>query len=216
MDILFGFLFSLNDKDYIIIILAFLWAGIFSFLNNDVIYKIYFGLIIAFLLFQVFNLEIKIIDMRGEDALLSSYESFLSNNRHLILYFLFFSLPLFWFCFWMSRTLSFTVRRTFLSGLLLWFLFPFFILGILVFILKNGVFDFSFLSSLMDSLWDSYIVHLFEKHIYILALFSLIFLFYRVLFSLFFSIFSSLVQNISESLWEKFWIKKQQEEDDER
>jgi len=154
--------------------------------------------------------------MRGEGALLSSYESFLLNNRHLILYFLFFSIPLFWFCFWMSKTLSFSIKRTFLSWLLLGFLFPFFILGILVFILKNGVFDFSFLSSLMDSLWDSYIVHLFEKHIYILALFSLIFLFYRVLFSFFSSIFLYLMENISESLGEKLWGKKKEDNEEQQ
>ena len=144
------------------IILIFIWllSGVlFSYLWTDRLYRFYFGLIMGFLLFLVFNLQIKLVGLSWWIDL-SWWQSFLVWNKQSVLWFFTFMIPIFWFLF---AFIDSEVKSNKVFSLLFWFLLPLFLLWVLWYVLTHSSVELSFLKDLLSYFKTSKIFDILQK-----------------------------------------------------
>jgi hypothetical protein len=205
MGALTDFIFSLNDKDYIFFIIAVISAWTFAVVNNDKIYKIYFWIIVGFLLFQISNLEIKNILLTQNGLKLDNYQDFLLTNKDFVLSFFTCMIPVFWFSFVLSNSFSLKIKSSIGENLIFWFLFPFFFLWIFIFIFKNSALELVFLKDMLSPFTSSYIYNLLFKNLHYVSIFILFFIFYRLIITFVMAFFWFVIHFFGVKVLEKFW-----------
>ncbi|MDQ7022380.1 MAG: hypothetical protein Q9M97_02430 [Candidatus Gracilibacteria bacterium] len=69
--------------DIFIIIIGLISSGLFYYFGTEKLYRFYFGIIMGFLLFLVFNLQVKLFEIGG--GVIGGWEEFLVSNKDFIL-----------------------------------------------------------------------------------------------------------------------------------
>ncbi len=215
---------------YLDIILIICWfiIGIWAYISGkDSLYKLFLGLIIAFLVYTLAESQI-IITQSKNISERDSYEMFLSLHTTTILTILLISVPIFWIFFMLHPRLYILTYKKSPSQLLLGILLPFFLVGILAYLWKaslltqsqtwNRVFDF-FASSV--------IYQVFEKLPWAIFALLIFLLLYKTLFILVVAFWTWLYKDVFPELfrswktrktphkeWGETWGEKQDEEDE--
>lgn len=218
-----GIFFQLTDKDFIIIALCILSAGIFGFLWADKLFKFYFWAIIGFLLFLVFNSEVWLVQiLKIWPEPLDNWQNFLAKNGRFVLSFFACMIPLFWLFFALNKDIYLSVKKSFLQSILFWIFLPFFILWCFVYALKNSALELGFLKDLLSFFDGSFIKTFFEVSPYVIFYILLFILFYKMIFTfciwLLSMIFTYIVNEIRKRRWEdplENWGKDDEDEHDE-
>lgn len=206
------FIFSLNELDYVFFIIAFISAWSFAIISNDKIYKIYFWIIIGFLLFQISNLEIKNLLLIPKWEGLDTYEDFLIENKDFVLSFFTCMIPFFWLSFILSNSFSVKIKSNLAENLIFWFIFPFFFFWIFIFILQKSAVELVFLKDILWFFSSSYTYKLLSKNIHFISIFLLFFLFYRLIITFVLAFFWFIIHSFWVKVLEKFWGKWAHEE----
>ena len=187
------------------ILIIFIWlatAWIFSYLGTEKLYRFYFGIIMWFLLFLVFNLQIKLFEVSG--GISGWWEEFLVSNKKNILSFFSLMIPVFWGLF---AFLDWDLKSNKLFSLLFWFFLPLFVLWIFGYILLNSWIELDFLKNIFWYFESSYIFNLLQKTPKVIFWLLLIIIFWKYIFALILAFLSYisklLVKEIKELRWER-------------
>ena len=181
------------------IILIFVWllSGVlFSYLWTDRLYRFYFGLIMWFLLFLVFNLQIKLVGL-GWWIDLSWWQNFLVANKQTILWFFTFMIPIFWFLF---AFIDSEVKSNKVFSLLFWFLLPLFLLWVLWYVLTHSSVELSFLKDLLSNFKTSKIFDILQKAPKLIFGLLLIIIFWKYIFAIILSFLWYLARLITSEI----------------
>lgn len=172
--------------DFIIFLVMVVSAVIFCILGDGKIHKIYFWLIIGFLLYLVFNTQIQLLELLSPKEL-NAFQTFLFLNQELVLTLSIIGIPLLWLLFLLNTSLSIHVKNNILFSMLFGGFLPLFWLLLLSYVYKNTYIDFDFLQSISSIFTSSQIYWFFVDHAYWAIAGLLFLLFYRAFFLLLFA-----------------------------
>jgi len=189
-------------SDILIVIIAVITAIIFNFLWTEKLYRFYFWIIMWFLLFLVFNLQIKLFEVSGWISWW--WEDFLVNNKNFVLWFFSLMIPLFWILF---TALHSDLKSNRVFSLLFWFFLPLFVLWIFWYVLINSAVNLDFLKNIF-SIFNSSIIFSFLQHSpKIIFWLILLIIFWKYIFKIIIAflayISKLLIAEIQELRWEK-------------
>ncbi len=202
-------LMNLTNRDFVILGFSLISAIVFAFIWNDKLFKFYFGVIIGFLLFLVFNSQIIAISFLKDSISLDSWQSFLSKNQSFVLSFFTCMIPVFWLFFTLNNTIHLSLWKSLIQSIIFWvFLLPF-LLGIFVYIDKNSFLSLQFLKDILSFIDPSGIKSFFQGNAHLVFMFLLFILFYKMIFWFFLFIFSSIFSSLAAA------AKKSQEKSEE-
>jgi len=189
-------------SDILIIIIAVITAVIFNFLGTEKLYRFYFWIIMWFLLFLVFNLQIKLFEISGWISWW--WENFLVNNKDFVLWFFSLMIPIFW---WLFTFLHSDLKSNRLFSLLFWFFLPLFVLWIFWYILINSAVNMEFLKNIFSIFSNSYIFDILQKTPKLIFWLLIIIIFWKFIFRIIIAflayISKLLIAEIQELRWEK-------------
>lgn len=194
--------------DLLIIVVWLLSALVFVYIWSDRLYRFYFWLILWFLLFMVFNLQVKVIQLSG-GVPMSGWEDFLIKNKKMILSFFAWIIPVFWLLFSLIKS-EIKTNKAF-SGLF-WLLLPAFILGMLWYIMLNWSIDFEFLKNILWFFKDSKIFTMLQKLPMLLFWLLLIILFWKYIFAILLGLMWYLARLLIGEINDLRWIDREEEE----
>lgn len=181
------------------IILIFVWllSGVlFSYLWTDRLYRFYFGLIMGFLLFLVFNLQIKLVQL-GWWIDISGWQSFLVANKETVLWFFTFMIPIFGFLF---AFIDSEIKSNKVFSLLFWFLLPLFLLWVLWYVMTHSSVELSFLKDLLSNFKTSKIFDILQKAPKLIFGLLLIIIFWKYIFAIILSFLWYLARLITSEI----------------
>lgn len=113
------------------LILLWLLAWVWGFLSgSDSLYKLFLGIIIAFLSYLVISTQIELISYIPQEEL-NSYQNFLHKNDTRLLSIALFMIPILWIFFMLHPRLQLITYKNSPSQLLLGLILPAFLVGIL-------------------------------------------------------------------------------------
>jgi hypothetical protein len=189
-------------SDILIVIIAIVSSGIFYFLWTEKLYRFYFGIIMWFLLFLVFNLQVKLFEVSGWISWW--WEEFLVWNKNFVLWFFSIMIPVFWFLF---AFLDWDLKSNKLFSLLFGFFLPLFLLWLFWYILLNSAINLDFLNNVFWFFNNSYIFDLLQKAPKIIFGLLIIIIFWKIIFRIIISflayISKLLLLEIQELRWER-------------
>ena len=189
-------------SDILIILIAIISAVIFNFLGTEKLYRFYFWIIMWFLLFLVFNLQIKLFEVSGWISWW--WENFLVNNKDFVLWFFSLMIPIFW---WLFTFLHSDLKSNRLFSLLFWFFLPLFVLWIFWYILINSAVNMEFLKNIFSIFSNSYIFDILQKTPKLIFWLLIIIIFWKFIFRIIIAflayISKLLIAEIQELRWEK-------------
>ena len=198
-------------SDFIIIWVCIVSAWLFSFLWTDRLYRFYFWLIMWFLLFLVFNLQIKVVQLSWW-LNLSWWENFLIANKSNLLGFFSFMIPVFWFLF---AFIDSEVKSNKVFSLLFGFLLPTFLLWILWYALTHSAVDLWMLESILSTFKESKIFDMLQKAPKLIFGLLLIIIFWKYIFAIIISFLSYLARLITSEINDLKWVEEVKEEKEE-
>lgn len=190
------------------ILIIFIWVAsalLFYFLWTEKLYRFYFWLILGFLLFLVFNSQIKLAEMNW--WIISSWESFLIWNKWWILSFFSFMIPIFWFLF---SFLDSDLKSNKLFSILFWFFMPLFGLWLFWFILSHSSIELWFLKNILSIFNNSYIFNLLENAPKILFILLILIIFWKYIFRIIITFLAYLAKLILSEIKDLNWENKQE------
>lgn len=196
-----GLFFQLTDKDFILLWFSVIIAWVFWLLGADKLFKFYFGIIIGFLLFLVFNSEVWLVLVLkwNPEIVLNSWQDFLSKNATFMLGFFTCMIPVFWLFFALNNDIHLAVRKSFLQSILFGLILPIFVFGIFVYVMKNSVIPLQFLKDILWLLDGAFLKTYFEESPHIVFFFLVFILFYKMVFSFIVLLFAALYNAIKKS-----------------
>lgn len=172
----------LTFSDFIVISISLIVWLLFIIFWADKIFKIYFWLVIGFLIFQVFNSELELLEIVYFKEL-SPFQYNLIDNKELILWILVLFIPLLAFFASMHKNITLKEEPKRLTIIIFWSFLPIVFLWILAFVSVNSYTIIPFLRDFLSIFNDSYIFYYLERN-NSLVFFVLIFLtFYKIVFS---------------------------------
>lgn len=199
----------MSFSDISIIISCLVTAWIFSVLWTDRLYRFYFGLIIGFLLFLVFNLQIKIVWFSWTWFWLSGWESFLVKNKQSILWFFTFMIPIFWFLF---AFIDSEIKSNKVFSLLFWFLLPSFLLGVFGYVFKDSAVPLDFLNNFVSFFKDSRIFDVLQNAPKLIFWMLLIIIFWKYIFAIILTFLWYIARLIMSEINDLRWVEEQEDE----
>lgn len=199
--------------DFLIIAIWIVTAWLFVYFWTDRLYRFYFGLIIWFLLFSVFNLQIKLVELQWKSFLTSWWENFLVVNKEVVLWFFAIMVPVFGFLFMFINS---EVKRNKLFSWLFWFLLPAFLLGIFAYIMINSAIELSFLKDMLAYFKDSYIFDILKKAPKLIFGLLLIIIFWKYIFAIIISLLAYFSKLIISEINDLRWEEKAAEETEKK
>jgi len=195
-------------SDILLILIAIISSGIFYFLWTEKLYRFYFGIIMWFLLFLVFNLQIKLFELGW--WVTGWWSNFLVNNKDFILWFFSLLIPIFW---WLFAFMDSDLKSNKVFSLLFWFFLPLFLLWIFAYILLNSAVNLDFLKSIFWIFKDSSIFNFLQDSPKIIFWLLLIIIFWRYIFIIIIALlwyFAKLIlSEIKDLNWENKNIEKE-------
>jgi hypothetical protein len=192
-------------SDILIIFIWILSAWIFNYLGTERLYRFYFGIIMWFLLFLVFNLQIKLFEISW--WITWWWEEFLVWNKENVLWFFSLMIPVFW---WLFTFLDWDLKSNKLFSLLFWFFLPLFILWIFWYILINSSIELEFLKNIFTIFDTSYIFDLLQKAPKLIFWLLIIIIFWKYIFAFILAIIWHLAKVIVAEIKE---LKEKKEEE---
>jgi len=194
-----------NFSDILIVIIWIISSGLFYFFGTEKLYRFYFWIIMWFLLFLVFNLQIKLFQISGWIS--GWWENFLVVNKDFVLGFFSIMIPIFWILFTAMHS---DLKSNKLFSILFWFFLPLFILWIFAYILLNSAIKLNFLSHIFSFFKDSYIFQILQKTPKIIFSLLLIIIFWKYIFRIIIAFLQYLAKNILEEINDLKWdrVKK--------
>ena len=196
------------------IILIFTWLlswALFSYLGTDRLYRFYFGIILGFLLFLVFNLQIKLIQIGWWQGF-SWWQDFLYSNKDWLLWFFTFMIPIFGFLF---AFIDSEIKSNKVFSLLFWFLLPLFVLWVLWYVLSHSTVDLWMLESILSNFKDSKIFDMLQKAPKLIFGLLLIIIFWKYIFAILISFLWYLARLITSEINDLKWIEEDEREEKE-
>ncbi|MDQ7010006.1 MAG: hypothetical protein Q9M94_06985 [Candidatus Gracilibacteria bacterium] len=165
--------------DIFIIIIGLISSGLFYYFGTEKLYRFYFGIIMGFLLFLVFNLQVKLFEIGG--GVIGGWEEFLVSNKDFILGLFSFLIPVFGILF---TVIDSDLKSNKLFSLLFGFFLPLFILGIFGYILLNSAVNLSFLENIFGFFTNSFIFTFLQDSPKIIFFLLLLIIFWKYIFIL--------------------------------
>ena len=193
-------------SDILIVIIAVFSALIFNFLWTEKLYRFYFWIIMWFLLFLVFNLQIKLFELSWWISWW--WENFLVNNKNVVLWFFSLMIPIFWILF---TALHSDLKSNRIFSLLFWFFLPLFILWLFWYILLNSAVNLEFLKSIFWFFKNSTIFNFLQHSPKIIFWLILIIIFWKYIFRIIIAFLAYLAKLILEEIKDLNWEAKQKE-----
>lgn len=192
----------------IALIICWFFIGIWAYLSGkDSLYKLFLGLIIAFLVYTLAESQI-IITQSKNIAERDSYEIFLSLHATTILTILLMCVPIFGIFFMLHPRLYILTYKKSPSQLLLGILLPFFLVGILAYLWKESLLTQSQTwNRVFDFFATSFIYQVFEKLPWAIFALLIFLLLYKTLFILLIAFWTWLYRDVFPEL---FWSWKKQ------
>jgi len=194
--------------DILIIVIAILSSAIFYFLWTEKLYRFYFGIIMWFLLFLVFNFQIKLFEISGWTKWW--WEEFLVWNKDFVLGFFSLMIPIFW---WLFAFLHSDLKSNRVFNILFWFLLPLFLLWIFWYITLNSAVKLDFLANIFWLFNKSYIFSFLQHSPKIIFWLILLIIFWKYIFKIIIAFLYYLAKNLLEEINELRWEKKTQKEE---
>jgi len=195
-------------SDILIIIIAIFSAFIFNYLWTEKLYRFYFWIIMWFLLFLVFNLQIKLFELGW--WINWWWSNFLVNNKDFVLGFFSLMIPIFWLLF---TTMNSDLKSNKVFSLLFWFFLPLFILWIFAYVLLNSAVSLDFLKNIFWFFKNSSIFNSLQDSPKIIFWLLLIIIFWRYIFIIIIALlwyFAKLIlSEIRDLNWENKNIEKE-------
>ena len=189
-------------SDILIIIIAVVSAVIFNFLWTEKLYRFYFGIIMWFLLFLVFNLQVKLFEVSWWIS--GWWEEFLVSNKKNILWFFSLMIPIFW---WLFTFLHSDLKSNRIFSLLFWFFLPLFLLWVFWYVLLHSAVKLDFLKNIFWIFKNSFIFSFLQHSPKIIFWLILLIIFWKYLFKIIiaflFYVSKLLVKEIKELRWER-------------
>lgn len=192
-------------SDILLIIIAIFSALIFNFLGTEKLYKFYFGIIMWFLLFLVFNLQVQLFELWG--WINWWWKEFLVWNKNFVLWFFSLMIPVFWLLF---SFINSDIKSNKLFSLLFWFFLPLFILWIFAYILLNSAVSLDFLNSIFNWFNNSLIFNFLQKTPVLIFGLLLLILFWRYLFAIIISFILYISKLLIAEIKDLNWDNKQE------
>lgn len=189
------------ESDFVIGVSVILSAIVFCFLWDGKIHKIYFGLIIGFLLFLVFNTQISFLEITP-DKDFTAFQIFLLENKELVLSLSIVFIPLFSLIFLINTSISFHVKNNILLSMLFWGFLPLFSLILFSYVEKHSYISFPFITDISRFFYNSTVYDFFSHNTWFAIIGLLFLLFYRSIFLLLVA-FITYIYNILKQ--EFFW-----------
>lgn len=200
--------------DVIVIVVGLLFAWIFSYLWTEKLYRFYFGIILWFLLFLVFNLQIKLASGALDIDVLSGWDRFLLAYKETLLGFWAIMIPIFWFLF---AFIDSELKSNKLFSILFGFFLPLFILGIFGYILLHSSVELGILKEILWVFGDSKIFETLQKAPKLIFGLLLIIIFWKYIFAMILSFLGYISKLIAAEIKELRWEKqKEQKEESKR
>ena len=193
-------------SDILLIIIAIFSALIFNFLGTEKLYKFYFGIIMWFLLFLVFNLQVQLFELWG--WINWWWKEFLVWNKNFVLWLFSLMIPVFWLLF---SFINSDIKSNKLFSLLFWFFLPLFILWIFAYILLNSAVSLDFLNSIFNWFNNSLIFNFLQKTPVLIFGLLLLILFWRYLFAIIISFILYISKLLIAEIKDLNWENKQEE-----
>ncbi len=191
------------------IILWWLTVGaIFHYLGTDRLYRFYFGLIMWFLLFLVFNLQVKLVQLSGWIEM-SGWQSLLVQNKKMILTFFAMMIPIFWFLF---AFLDWEVKSNKVFSLLFGSFLPLFLLWILWYVFSHSSINLDFLEKGLSFFDNSFLFDIFHKAPKLIFSILLIIIFWKYIFAMILSFLWYIARLIAVEIRELKWEDGKKEE----
>ncbi|MCD5380607.1 hypothetical protein LR004_01655 [Candidatus Gracilibacteria bacterium] len=200
----------MDFSDLIIIGICIVSAGLFSFLGTDRLYRFYFGLIMGFLLFLVFNLQIKLVQLGGGIDI-SGWQHFLVSKKDGILSFFSFMIPIFGFLF---AFIDSEIKSNKVFSILFGSLLPAFLLGILGYTLSTSSVELGMLDSMLSIFKDSKIFDILQKAPKLIFGLLLIIIFWKYIFAIIISFLSYLARLITSEVNDLRGIEEREEKEE--
>jgi len=196
-------------SDILIIVIWFCSSIIFFYLWTEKLYRFYFGIIMWFLLFLVFNLQVKLFEISG--WINWWWEEFIVWNKEFVLGLFSAMIPVFWLLF---AFLDWDLKSNKLFSLLFWFFLPLFLLWLFWYVLLNSAIDLNFLNSIFSFFKNSYIFDLLQKAPKIIFGLLIIIIFWKFLFKIIIAFLYYISKLLIKEIWELRWERKDREKDD--
>ena len=189
-------------SDYIIIMIALLGGGLFIFLWANVLYKFYLGVVIGFLLFLFFNAQIDLLENLYSREL-SSFQSFLIENKHLVLTLAVLGIPLLGVLSAANQSFSFHGRKSIIGLFGFWAFLPLFLLGLLVYVGENIYTSLPFVTDILGYLDASWFLEFIRSNLSWVIIGLLILIFYKALFLLLFAFIAYMYETMKAEFVEE-------------
>ncbi len=171
---------DLSKIDYFFIVFSLFTWWLFVLIWIEKLYKFYFWIILAFFLFIITNLHIKVLWSSNIWTIEFKDTSFLLKNKSFILSFLTTMIPFLWIFMYSTDFISFKVVNNRWFSFIIWWILPFFILSIFVYIWVNSVVPISFLVDLFKWFENTFFFDFFSVRSYFAIYFLFFVLFFRI------------------------------------
>ncbi len=193
-------------SDILIVIIWIISSLLFYFFGTEKLYRFYFWIIMWFLLFLVFNLQIKLFELWGWISWW--WENFLVTNKNFVLGFFSMMIPIFWILF---TSMHSDLKSNKLFSLLFWFFLPLFILWIFWYILLNSAVSLDFLKNIFSIFNTSSIFNFLQNSPKIIFWLLLIIIFWKYIFRIILTFLKYLALLILDEIKDLNWEKKKEE-----
>ncbi len=205
----------LTFVDFLLILFSFIVWISFIIFWWDKVFKIYFWLVFGFLLFQVFNTQIELLEVIYFKELWP-FQDFLVKNKEFVLGFFTFLIPVFalFATFHNNIILKNPLKK--LTIIIFWSFLPFVFIWILAYISVNSYVELTFLRDLLSFLKKSYIFYYLERNTSLIFIAIIFLMLYKIIFSIFLLIFTKIIKNIiKNSKLEEYEDEEEYEEENE-
>lgn len=177
--------------------------------EKDSMYKLFLGLIIAFMLFIIAESQIIIAQTKDIQAR-DSYELFLTLHSTKILSIILLCLPFIGIFFMLHPRLSIVSRKKSLSQLLLGILLPFFLIWFLAHMGKESILRLNYVwQNIFDFFAQSFIYQIFAKLPWVIFALLLFLILYKTIFILLCAFFLWVYHNVILPFFTSWKSKKQ-------
>ncbi len=188
-------------SDYIIVVIALLGGGFFLFLWANTLYKFYLGVVIGFLLFLFFNAQIDLLENLYSREL-SSFQSFLIENKDLVLTLAVLGIPLLGILSAANQSFSFHGRKSVIGLFGFWAFLPLFLLGLLAYIGENIYTSLPFVTDILGYLDASLFLEFIRNNLSWVIIGLLVLIFYKALFLLVFAFIAYMYETMKSEFTE--------------
>ncbi len=200
---------SFTFIDYMLTLL-FVWIwSLFIVIWADKLYKIYFGVIIWFLIFLTLNAQIENLEIIYSE-ILWPFQSFLVKNKETVLWTITCFIPIFWVFAALNQSVDLKQKPRIATIIITWTFLPIVILWIFAYISVNSYARLEFLSDILSIFSNSYIFHLLKENNYLVFLTIIFLIFYKIILSIFVYMFSNIFSKVITKVKEKYYQKEKE------